>query len=300
MHRLEPASFTPIQDVKKSARKTVVLVGSLLVCFCAVAPVPASSSGALSQAETVDLAVRVMDFSSLQAQPTMIFRYTPLVTGAAGQADLEPGKTGWKLHGALANLPAASKLGGEYLTYVLWSVSPEGRTTNLGEVLVAGTDGQIDAKIGTRHFGLIVTAEPYFAVSQPSKAVALQADVAPGATSGIPVTQVTCRLLTVPVGADPAAIGSSNASDPAGPLLFEEARRALAAARRAGAEQYASATLDTAEQLFRLAQDQQSRGAPKKDVTDTGIEAVLIAEDARVLAVARRVREARTSKESSP
>jgi hypothetical protein len=228
----------------------------------------------------------------------MIFRYTPLVAGAGGQADVQPWKAAWKLHAEFANLPPASHLGDEYLTYVLWNVSPEGRTSNLGEIELTGTEGQITTKIGTLRFGLIVTAEPYFAVSQPSKAVALQADVAPGAM--IPVTQAACKLLTTPLGVDPMAAKLSPAGDPAGPLIFEEARRAIAAARRAGAEQHAPETLHTAEQLLRLAQDQQTAGAPKKDVTDTGSEAVLIAEDARVLAVTRQARQARVSTDPSP
>jgi hypothetical protein len=289
----------------KNARTAPLLV-SLLVAGCArilaaaAGPAPARPDGVLGQADTVELPARVMDFRSAPGPLTVIFRYTPLVADAVGRADIQPWKAAWKLHAEFANLPPASRLGDEYLTYVLWNVSPEGRTSNLGEVELTGTEGQITTKISTLRFGLIVTAEPYFAVSQPSNAVALQADVAPGTTPGIPVTQVTCKLLSTPLGADPAAARSFVAGDPAAPLIFEEARRAIAAARRAGGEQYASETLHTAEQLLRLAQDQQAAGAPKKDVTDTGSEAVLIAEDARVLAVTRRTREIRTSTDPSP
>lgn len=277
----------------KGARKALLLLSFLAPAYSRIpangaSSAPARPNGAPSQGETVELPVRVMDFSSMPGPLTVIFRYTPLVTGAGGRADIQPWKTAWKLRGAFGNLPPASRLGGEYITYVLWSVSPEGRTSNLGEITLEGAQGQISTKINTLRFGMIVTAEPYFAVSQPSSAVAFQADVAPGATPGIPVTQVTCKLLSTPLGVDPASAKSSLAADPAGPLLFEEARRAIAAAKTAGAEQYAPDTLRTAEQLLRLAQDQQAGGAPEKDVTDTGSEAVLIAEDARVLAVARR------------
>jgi hypothetical protein len=241
-----------------------------------------------------------MDFSSVPEPWTVIFRYTPLANGAGGRADFHPWKGAWKIHAEFANLPAASRLCRECLTYVLWSVSPEGRTSNLGEIALTGTEGSIDTKTRARRLGLIVTAESYFAVSQPGKAIALQADVAPSPSSTIQVTQVACNLLTTPLGVDPAAARSASAGDPAGPLLFEEAHRAIAAARHAGAEQYSPDTLHTAERLLQLAQDQQASGAPKKDVTDTGSEAVLIAEDARVLAVARSAHQAPTSTDSSP
>jgi hypothetical protein len=298
-------SFDLRNKMTKSSRKTIMLA-SLLAAILPRAPIPArslgqaSSGSALSQVDTVELQVRVMDFSSVPEPWTVIFRYTPLVNGAGGRAEVQRWKFAWKLHADFSNLPAASQLCGECLTYVLWSVSPEGRTSNLGEITLTGTEGSIDTKVSARRLGMIVTAEPYFAVSQPSKAVTLQADVGPGTTPTVPVTQVACNLRTLPLGVDPAASKPAGADDPAGPLLFEEARRAIAAARRAGAEQYAPDTLHTAEQLLRLAQDQQAAGAPKKDVTDTGSEAVLIAEDARVLAVTRRAHQAPTSTGPSP
>ena len=266
------------------------------------------SGTAVSRPDTVQLPVRVMDFRSAAGPFVVIFRYTPLVPGAAGQADVQPVttradvelvKTAWRLSAVFSNLPPASKLGGEYLAWVLWGVSPEGRTYNLGEIILEGTEGHINAKIKTLRFGLIVTAEPYFAVSQPGKAVALEADLGPG-ESKVPVTEVTCKLLATSLGYDPATARPAGASDPVSSLRFEEARRAIDAARRAGAEQYAPDTLHAAEKLLRLAQDRQASGAPAKDVTDTSNEAVLIAEDARVLAVARSARRAPATKAPLP
>ena len=261
----------------------------------------------MGEPETVPLSVRVMDFNSVDGPFTVIFRYTPAAAQAAGRADIqlirtrsvvELVKTAWRLTGTFSNLPPPSKLGSQNLSYVLWSVSPDGRTSNLGEITLEGSEGRIASRIKTRRLGLIVTAEPYFAVSQPSKAVALQADAAPGST--VPVMQVTCKLLSTPIGIDPALGGAASQADPPGPLLVEEARRAIAAARRAGADDLAPDTLHRAEQLLRLAQDQQASGAPKKDVVDTGSEAVLIAEDARVLASTRSARNAAAKTASSP
>ena len=285
--------------------KTVLFAGFLVATLSRTAlgvssPGQGSLGSGLGPPNTVQLPVRVMDFSSAPGPWRVIFRYTPLVSGAGGRADIHPWKAAWKIHAEFTHLPAAAQLCGECLTYVLWSVSPEGRTSNLGEIALTGTEGSIDTKVRARRLGLMVTAESYFAVSQPGKAVALQADVAPGTSGTIQVTQVTCNLLVTPLGSDPAAAKSASAGDPAGPLLFDEARRAIAAARRAGAEQYAPDTLHAAERLLQLAQDQQASGAPKKDVTDTGSEAVLSAEEARVLAVARSAHQAATRTDSSP
>jgi len=245
-----------------------------------------------------------MDFGDRAAPLSVAFRYTPLVPGAAGQAEILPGPTKWKINAAFMNVPPASHLGNEYLTYVLWCVTPEGRSMNLGEVELAGADGRINTKVDLQRFGLIVTAEPYLAVSQPSKAVAFEADVAPGSSSRISVAQVDCELLSAPIGTGIAQSDPPTPRNPDEPLVIEEARRAIAVARAAGAEKYASDTFSTAEQLLQMAEDQQARGGKRKDVVDAGSEAAFFAEDARVLALARqkRTREVRAdgSHDASP
>lgn len=249
----------------------------------------------LTETQTASRSVRVMDYAALITPLTITFRYTRLAPGSAGQAEVEPGKTALKIHAAFTGLPPAGRIGSEYLTYVMWAVAPNGRTTNLGEIQLAGSDGKLDAKVVPRRFGLIITAEPYFAVSQPGSTVIFEADLVPGATPNIPVSQATCELLRKPIGAEAAVLNTAPAGDPAIPLVLEEVHRAIATARNAGAQQYAPDTLATAEHLQRLALDQQARGVPKKDVMETGVEAVLIAEDARVLAVARQKRARETS-----
>jgi len=231
-----------------------------------------------------------MNYKGLTSPLTVVFRYTTLVPGAAGQAEIDPSRFGLKIHGSFSKLPPASRLGLEYLTYVLWAVTPEGRAVNLGEISLAGDEGRISAKMVPSRFGLIVTAESYFAVSRPSNAVAFEADLPPGAKASVLVSQASCELLTSPVGAQLTDSSSRAVSDPAAPLVIEEARRAIGAARRSGAEELAPETLATAEHLLQLACDQQAHGVPRKDVIDTGSEAVLVAEDARVLAERRQKR----------
>ena len=56
----------------------------------------------------------------------------------------------------------------------MWAITPEGRATNLGEVILNGTESKLDVTSELQAFGLIVTAEPYFAVSQPSDVVVME------------------------------------------------------------------------------------------------------------------------------
>ena len=231
-----------------------------------------------------------MDFSHLAGSTTVVFRYTPLVPGAAGQAEVGPFKGTLKIHGVFSNLPPASRLGPPFLTYTLWQVTPDGRTTNLGEVELTGSAGEISTKARSRKFGLIVTAESYFAVSLPSSRVALESDMAPGSSANTPSALASCELLRTPIGASFAGTDPPDAKAAAQPLLFEEARRALAVARAAGAGEYAPETLQTAEQTLKIAGNLLAQAAKPKDVHDAALEAVLIAEDACVLAVARHNR----------
>jgi hypothetical protein len=279
------AKITPIAS--KLVSVPAAILCQVLIATGAAQAGPGNSA-ALQASETVPFGVRVMDYGNLATPLTVVFRYMPSVPGAVGQAEILPGPNWWKLDAVFRNLPPASTLGGEYLTYVLWCVTPEGRSLNLGELELTGTDAHINTKVNLHRFGLIVTAEPYLAVSRPNKAVAFVADIAPGAA--IPVAQVTCELLSVPIGTGTVPTDPPHATDPNEPLVIEEARRAIAVARAAGAKEYAPDTFGTAQRLLHLAEDQQERGVPRKDVVDTGSEAVFIAEDARVLAVMRRKR----------
>lgn len=265
---------------------------SLLYAVAAPAnPHPARDGSPANETRSV----RVMDYTPLSAPITVVFRYTALLPGAQGQAEIVPNRIALRIHATFSKLPPASRLGPEYLTYVLWAVTPEGRASNLGEIELTGADGRLNTKMAPSRFGLIVTAEPYFAVSHPGKAVAFEADLSPGVTPTVPVIQVSCELLSAPAGADLADPSSPAGNDPAAPLVIEEARRAIAVAQKSGAQELAPETLATAEHLLQLTRDLQARGAPRKDVVEAGSEAVLVAEDARVLSMKRR----KQSRESS-
>ena len=102
------------------------------------------------------------------------FAGTALMPAAHGEAKVESKKGYIEIEVEFRNLPEATQFGAEYLTYVLWAITPEGRTSNLGEILRSGTSGKLDVTTELQAFGLVVTAEPYFAVSRPSDVVVME------------------------------------------------------------------------------------------------------------------------------
>src|SRR5437870_4439245 len=106
---------------------------------------------------------------------TMVdFRGTPLLPNAKGEARVESKQGYIEIEVKFDDLQSATRFGPEYLTYVMWAITPEGRPTSLGEVILNGTKSKLNVTTELQAFGLIVTAEPYFAVSQPSDVVVME------------------------------------------------------------------------------------------------------------------------------
>jgi len=76
--------------------------------------------------------------------------------------------------GNISGLQPAQQFGKDFLTYVLWAVSSDGKASNLGEISAAGQKPiSINARTPYQAFWLMVTAEPDFAVVDPSPHVVL-------------------------------------------------------------------------------------------------------------------------------
>ena len=186
------------------------------------------------------------------------------------------------------------KFGGQYLTYVLWAVTPEGRAMNLGEVLPSG-DGKDKLNVTTdlQAFGLIVTAEPYFAVTHPSDVVVAENQVLPG-TKGFEepidakfdVLQGKEYTIDVPVEQLPSTQAQPNV-----PLDLLEARNAVAIAKAAGAQQYANDSLMKAEDMLQRAEDYYQRKQGRTPIGTAARGATQMAEDARVLTLRKKEQE---------
>ena len=219
-------------------------------------------------------------------------RGTPLAPDATGHADVNsrPGYIEAKTE--MHKLSPASQYGPEYLTYVLWAITPEGRSKNIGEVVLDdGGSSHLDVTTDLQAFALIVTAEPYFGVTQPSDVVVME-NVVRGDTLGkIEQMSVKYDLLkrgTYTMTASPGKFHPVKV-DKRVPLQLFEAQNALEIAKTANADQYAKDTYDNAADLLRQAEAYQARKeVGSKPVIMTARESVQAAETSRLLALKRQ------------
>src|SRR5216684_5621825 len=134
------------------------------------APNPATNS---AKANIISRTTKAVHYRQ-GGQVKTAFQATELMTGASGEAKVESKKTNVAIDAKFEGLEEATKFGLEYLTYVLWAVSPQGRAVNLGEVAIKSGAAHVKAITDMQTFGMIVTAEPYFAVNQPGNTVVLE------------------------------------------------------------------------------------------------------------------------------
>ena len=188
------------------------------------------------------------------------------------------------------NCSRPGKYGAEYLTYVLWAITPEGRTSNLGEILLSGTSGKLNVTTELQVFGLAVTAEPYFAVSKPSNLVVMENVVRKDTKGKIEEMDAKYELLErgqYERMVNPLALKMDSKM----PLELYEARNAVQIARATGADRFASDTFSKAENSLKQAEAYQARKAGRKPVTMAAREAVQTAEDSRAITVKRQEEE---------
>jgi len=224
-----------------------------------------------------------------RSEPTEVeFRGTSLMPRAIGKATVQAKPGVVSVDAEMKHLQDAGQYGPEYLTFVLWAISPEGRPVNLGEVLPdSGGTAKIRATCELQSFGLIVTAEPYFAVTQPSNVVVMENFVTQQTNGTIEEVDAKYELLergqyTVSVPSGQATPISMNSKTP---LAVYEAENAVRIARWAGADRYASDTLEKANTELQNAEALSARHKNGKDVITDAREAVQTAEDARLIAV---------------
>jgi outer membrane protein OmpA-like peptidoglycan-associated protein len=197
------------------------------------------------------------------------FRGSPLMPLAKGDATVEGRNGRIAINADFRNLTPAVNFGPEYLTYVLWAITPEGKTNNLGELLLSGDKSKLQATTTLQTFGLIVTAEPYYAVSNPSDAVVLENVVLPGTSGTLQQVSVNYTLFGRGLYSyDVAAAGRSYPKAEA-PLEFEEAMNAVLIAGKLGARQYAPDTMRDADQSLRNAEGMLAHGEKKVVVQDS-------------------------------
>lgn len=196
------------------------------------------------------------------------FQGSPLMPLAKGEADVESKNGRIAIDAEFKNLMPASKFGPEYLTYVLWGITPEGKSNNLGEVLLSGDKSKLKVTTTLQTFGLIVTAEPYYAVSQPSDAVVLENSVVPGTSGTLQQVNVNYQSFKRGVYSYNVEAAEKSYSKSKVPLELEEARNAVEIAQNTGAQQYAPDTLAKAQQSLTASEETLKRGDNKIVVQD--------------------------------
>ncbi len=224
------------------------------------------------------------------------FKGTVLLPGASGEAKVTSERGQISIDAKFQGLTPANGFGPEYLTYVLWAISPDGRPSNLGEVLPAGTKNNINVTTSLQSFGLIVTAEPYFSVTQPSDVVVLQNVILEDKTQGV-LEKVNAHYSLLPRGFYAETEGSKTVADPItrnerSPLELFEAYNAMRIATLSGADRYAPDIMAQAKQDLRNAADLDGNkhGDRKLEITYAR-QAVQRAEDARLVSLRKQAAE---------
>jgi len=279
--------------------KAFLTVGGLAVSGfvylgSAVAPVtgmPAPAGRAQSTAAaapTVSRSLKALSYRRAGKSVQIDFVGTDLMGTASGTARVESKSNRIEVDAKFMGLQDSTRFGLEYLTYVLWAVSPQGRAVNLGELVVKNGSANLKAVVDMQTFGMIVTAEPYYAVTQPGDEVVLENAVPESLSS----ERVDARYALISRGSYASANTKIDSAifgvDRKAPLELFEARNAVRIARNALADTYATSTMARAQEQLKQADDAYASRRDKKVVIAAARNAVETAEEARVIAVQKK------------
>jgi outer membrane protein OmpA-like peptidoglycan-associated protein len=253
-------------------------------------PPPADAPAPIFRVTVVERTTSAVSYRHRSGWTKVDLHGTPLAPQASGHADVNSRPGYIEVKTQMHHLESAQRYGSEYLTYVLWAITPEGRSKNLGEVVLEDGNSHLDVTTDLQAFALIVTAEPYFGVSQPSDVVVMENVIREDTIGKIEQTSVKFDLLkrgayvmNVPPGSfQPIKTGKKL------PLQLLEAENAVQIAHYANADRYATDVFNSASDLLRQAEAYQDRNAGWKPITMTAREAVQNAETARLLAIKRQ------------
>ena len=251
------------------------------------APADANNPTPTYRINVVSRTTRAVSYRHRSGSTKVDFQGTDLMPAAAGEAKVESKRGTMKIEAEFSGLDRPSSFGNEYLTYVLWAISPEGRPVNIGEVLVGDNRrSKLDVTTDLQAFALIVTAEPYYAVRRPSNVVILENTVRSdtrGATEDVDAKyELIDRGGYIPTGFtfDPVVLSADL------PLEFYEARNAVRIAQSAGAERYAAESYGKAvHQMVEVDALASRKHENKKALISLSREVVQTSEDAREIAV---------------
>ena len=264
--------------------RKVLLLMVLFISTCAVAgqvqqEVPAS--------DTVKKTVTAIGYpagKSIEVDLTG----TGLIATGSGQAKVKAGTGATGVETEFQNMAQATTLRTEFLTYVLWAVSPDGRSNNLGEIIInRDGKGKLSTTTAFQTFSLFVTAEPYFAVRFPSEMVVLQNELKKKTKARIfPVNDYPLmRRSEYQKMGNPLALTLDLKNVP---LNMYEARNAVEIAQSRGADKYAPEIFSKAKGSLQMAENSLAQKSDQKVVISNARQTVQFAEDARRLTEQRK------------
>ncbi|HEY6970636.1 MAG TPA: OmpA family protein [Candidatus Angelobacter sp.] len=260
---------------------------SLLAIFCGLA------AFAQTPVSNVSRTTKAVNYRHTGDSTKVDFHGTELMQQASGEAKVTSKNNRVEIDANFVNVDDSTRFGLEYLTYVLWAISPQGRAVNLGELVLKNGSAHVKAITDMQTFGMIVTAEPYFAVSQPGNTVVLENVLRPDTTGKEENIVATYELLARGIYSstnthiENAIFGIDRKT----PRELFEARNAIRIARVAQADKYAATTMAKAEQQLSLAEQSYVQKRDRSTVESAAREVVETAEEARVMAVKQKAEE---------
>ncbi len=241
----------------------------------------------------VERTTRAIDYRHKGKKQDVELIGTSLMPDARGKATVEPHTGRMKIDVDFKDMKPAQTYGPQYLTYVLWAITPEGRPVNLGEVVLKDKndkDSDLHVTTNLQAFGMIVTAEPYFSVTRPSDVVVMENQVGPDIKADIQPISTRYEALgrnEYSVDISPDQLPSATADDKT-PLDLKEAQNAVAIAKASGADHYASGTLQSAQDQLNMAENAYRQKKSDTDIGTPARQAAQTAEDARLMAIRKK------------
>jgi hypothetical protein len=234
--------------------------------------------------------------------PTPIdFQGTVLLPDAKGSAWVKARKGATEIKARFKKLPAPTRFGREYLTYVLWAITPEGRATNMGEIVTDNDDeSKLNVTTDYQAFALLVTAEPYFSVTQPSDVVVMENVVREDTIGRVEMVDANFELLkrgeySYDTAAAEAAASGKREKLPMhryeALVAIYQAQNAVQIAQSLGAERLAAESYNKAAHLLQTARHYYDHKGDSKTIIQTARQAAQTAEDARLITISKQERE---------
>jgi outer membrane protein OmpA-like peptidoglycan-associated protein len=261
----------------------------LVVCVClAATSANAQNKKEIPASDVISRSIKAVGYEVGGGATKIIFLGTSAAPNASGEAKVEAKKGGTDIDLKVKSLPQPTTLGAEFLTYVLWTITPDGTTNNLGEIPIdKNGNGKLTTNTASQTFAMVVTAEPYFAVQLPSEVVVLENDTKKN-TKGKIFPDNDYKLMK---RSQYAKLGNPLALTPdlkKVPLDVYEARNAVDIAKSQKAEQYAPEVLTKATSSLQMTENALASNSDKSQIITNARQTIQFAEDARSLSAERQ------------